>query len=80
MDAKETTLEERAGLWVDKNPIEAYCAGISDASLISFHEPAQEILRFVRTENGFDIKIAEGITMTEAAEKFINVVKTIMEK
>lgn len=78
MDVKETTLKERAEQWDGRSPMRAYIAGYNDASIISFKEPGREVLRIVHTADGFDIKIAEGITMTEAAEKFVNVVKEIM--
>ena len=80
MDVKETTLEERAEQWNGRSPVRAYMAGYNDASIISFREPGREVMRIVHTADGFDIKIADGITMTEAAEKFINVVREMMEK
>ena len=38
-------------------------------------EPAREVFRICYTSDGFDIKLADGVTMTEAAEMFINMVK-----
>ncbi|NBT57703.1 hypothetical protein EBT16_02850 [bacterium] len=67
MKTNKTSLIERAEL-----------AGYNDASLLSFREPGREVMRIVPTEDGFDIEIAEGITITEAAQKFICIVKELL--
>lgn len=48
-----------------------------DGSELAFKsiEPAREVFRICYTSDGFDIKLADGVTMTEAAEMFINMVK-----
>lgn len=47
-------------------------------SLITFYDPAREVMRIVPTETGFDVVIADGITMTEAAEQFIKTVRGLL--
>lgn len=41
-------------------------------------EQGKELLRIVPTEDGFDIEIPNGITMTEAAKGFIDAVVALL--
>ena len=41
----------------------------------AFAPPAREWFRIIPTEAGFDIRIPEDITLTEAAERFIEAVR-----
>lgn len=47
-------------------------------SLITFHNPVREVVRIVPTETGFDVIVADGVTMTEAAEQFIKTVRALI--
>jgi hypothetical protein len=40
--------------------------------------PPKEILRIVPTETGWDICIPEDVTLTEAAQRFVNAVNEIL--
>lgn len=42
---------------------------------LRFHEPTREYLRIVPTDSGFDVQIPEGVTLTEAASRFIEAVR-----
>lgn len=62
MDAKAISLEE------------------PDSSSIRFMnpEPPREVFRICPTPDGFDVKVAEGVTMTEAAETFISTARSLI--
>jgi hypothetical protein len=45
---------------------------------IAFSQPGREVMRIVPTETGFDVKIPDGVTMTEAAKTFIETVKQML--
>lgn len=55
-----------------------YESARKEETMIRFSDPGREILRLVPTEEGFDIRIPDGIEMTEAAEKFIKMAKSLM--
>jgi hypothetical protein len=42
--------------------------------------PSKEIFRITPTETGFDVVIPEGITLTEAAQTFIDAVNDLLSK
>lgn len=42
---------------------------------LRFNEPTREYLRIVPTDSGFDVQIPEGVTLTEAASRFIEAVR-----
>jgi hypothetical protein len=45
---------------------------------IAFSQPGREVMRIAPTETGFDVKIPDGVTMTEAAKTFIETVEQML--
>jgi len=43
-------------------------------------EPPREILKIVPTKTGFDVVIPDSVTLTEAAQKFIETVNEMLGK
>jgi len=43
-------------------------------------EPPREILKIVPTETGFDVVIPDNVTLTEAAQKFIDMVNEMLQR
>lgn len=48
-------------------------------TILKVTEPTSEVFRIVRNDEGFDVEIADGVTLTEAANKFISAVESILE-
>ena len=44
------------------------------------YDKSTEMLRIVPTEDGFDVVIPEHVTLTEAAQNFIDVVNDLLAK
>lgn len=63
-----------------KSYLAGYKAAKTEESYIEIQKPQGEVLRIVPTPGGFDIKIAEGVTPTEAAMTFIESVKEILQQ
>jgi hypothetical protein len=51
-----------------------------EAPKFVFSTSAGEWFRIVSTENGWDIKIPDDVTLTEAAQKFIETINGLMGK
>lgn len=49
-----------------------------EQSAIIVSDPGREVLRICHTDTGFDVIIPDGITMTEAAEKFIESIRPML--
>ncbi len=45
-----------------------------------FNDPSREWFRIVPSENGWDVIIPEDVTLTEAAQKFIEAVNQLKTK
>ena len=41
--------------------------------------PTKEIVRIIPTDTGFDVRIPEGVTLTEAASRFIEAVRGMLK-
>lgn len=52
----------------------------NDNSYLTVTKQSREVLRVTPTETGFDVVIPDGITMTEAAQIFVNAVKDIIKQ
>ena len=76
--AEEYAKEHHMGGWEYEASIPAWLAGYQAAktaeTAVTFTPQSREVMRIVYTEDGFDIRIPDDVTMTEAAQEFIRIV------